>query len=40
MALILVVESDRRQTSKLTMLARGQLRAELLIVDNVTQALA
>ena len=40
MALILVVESDRRQTSKLMMLARGQLRAELLIVDTVTQALA
>jgi hypothetical protein len=40
MALILVIESDRRQTSKLTILARSQLRAELLIVDNVTQALA
>jgi hypothetical protein len=40
MALILVIESDRRQTSKLTMLARGQLRADLLIVENVTQALA
>jgi hypothetical protein len=39
MALILVIESDRRQTSKLTILARGQLRADLLIVDNVTQAL-
>jgi len=40
MALILVIESDRRQTSKLTILARSQLRADLLIVDNVTQALA
>ena len=40
MALILVIESDRRQRSKLTMLARGQLRADLLIVENVTQALA
>jgi hypothetical protein len=40
MALILVIESDRRQTSKLTILARGQLHADLLIVDNVTQALA
>src|SRR5262245_25640128 len=40
MALILVIESDRRQTSKLTILARGQLRADLIIVDNVAQALA
>lgn len=40
MPLILVIESDRRQTSKLSMLARNQLRADLLIVDNVQQALA
>lgn len=40
MALILVIESDRRQTSKLMILARGQLRADLIIVDNVAQALA
>lgn len=39
MPLILVIESDRRQTSKLTILARNQLHADLVIVDNVDQAL-
>jgi hypothetical protein len=37
--LILVIESDRRQTSKLTILARNQLHVDLLIVDSVQQTL-
>jgi hypothetical protein len=40
MPLILAIEPDRRQTSRLAILARNQLRAELLLVDTVEQALA
>jgi hypothetical protein len=39
MPLILAIESDRRQTSKLAIVARNQLHAELLVVDTVDQAL-
>ena len=39
MPLILAIEPDRRQTTKLAMLARNQLHADLLITDTVQQAL-
>lgn len=39
MPLILAIEPDRRQTTKLQILARNQLHAELLIADTVEQAL-
>src|SRR5262245_19278791 len=40
MPLILAIEPDRRQGAKLTMIARNQLRAELVVADSVEQALA
>jgi len=39
MPLILLIEADRRHTSRISILARNQLHADLLIVDNVEQAL-
>jgi CheY-like chemotaxis protein len=40
MPLILAIEPDRRQSTKLAMLARNQLHADLVITDSVEQALA
>jgi hypothetical protein len=40
MPLILAVEPDRRQSSKLTILARNQLHVELVVATSVDQALA
>src|SRR5262245_60358649 len=39
MPLILAIEPDRRQSAKLTMIARNQLRTELIVADTVEQAL-
>ena len=39
MARILAIEPDRRQSAKLTMLARNQIHADLVIADSVEQAL-
>ena len=40
MSLILAIEPDRRQRTKLAMLARNQLHADLVTTDSVEQALA
>jgi len=40
MALILAIEPDRRQVSKLAMLARNYLHTELVVTDSIGRALA
>src|SRR5215472_2977731 len=39
MALILAIESDRRQVNHLTAMVRGRLRAELVLADTAEAAL-